>query len=425
MPVSNKPLIESNCGSMVPIAILGLLAAGAGILHQNALALTFGLPLFLGPALLHAILWRSLRAIRIDRHVVPAVFEGDSVEVTVRLRNSSRWPVFYPSVADVFTPEFHASKVTLFPYRVLAGETVEEIYRGKCLLPRGIFRIGPGLVSVSDPFGWIQLRKTLPARSTLKVYPRVLDLGVRERVGTTVLATRDDQAHHRYGDSMEFFSVRDYRTGDPPRRIHWPLSAHRGFPVVREFMQHSTGNMTVFLDLCRDALVGVGRGSSLEHAIKIGVALANRALRAGHDVQLLARSGHGDLRLTPARGPEQLKRLLDLVIRMRPDGDMDLPRLWRRHLGGLRRGETVVYPVSPYLFRSSAFFRDVQAMRRRGLRQVAAVVDERTFRALRYEESASESQATRVVERLRSLGVESYLVSCGVPLETVFRGGAP
>jgi len=37
------------------------------------------------------------------------------------------------------------------------------------------------------------------------------------------------------GDSEEFASMRDYRPGDPPRRIHWRSAARVGRPVVKEY----------------------------------------------------------------------------------------------------------------------------------------------------------------------------------------------
>ena len=75
--------------------------------------------------------------------------------------------------------------------------------------------------------------------------------------------------------------MREYRYGDPLRHVHWPLSAHRGQPVVREFARLTTGDLYVFLDVYRFSLLGIGRGSSLEHGVKIVASLASLALRRG------------------------------------------------------------------------------------------------------------------------------------------------
>ncbi len=421
---SLRPTVNPICGSVVIPLVLGILGVVTGLLHWNGLAMGFAGTLLLFSLSAFLILRAALGKIEVERLVLPGAFERDQLDVTIRLHNRSRYPVFFPVVADLFTPEFYANKTMVFPYRVMPGETVEELYRGQCLLPRGIFKIGPAVLAVSDPFGWIQLRREISCQHRIKIYPKILTCGLRDRPGRSSQTLQNERAHHHRGESLEFFSVREYQPGDPQRRIHWPLTARRGFPVVKEFTRDSAGNLTIFLDLYRKALVGIGRGSNLEYAIKAGVAIANRALRQGHRVQLLA-LGRELLLAPPGRGFAQLHRILELVVNLRADGDQPLPELLARERHRVRGGDTVVYTVSPYLYQSGALLDQVRILKGSGIRQIAIVFDHQTFRALRSDDFIQGYQMAACLKRLQSLNVETFSVACGADLTRVFQEGKP
>ncbi|MBI4586340.1 MAG: DUF58 domain-containing protein [Planctomycetes bacterium] len=404
---------------------LGALALIAGLVHRNSAAIAFSAPLLFAPSLAFWILRWTLRRIQVEREAPAAAFEGDEVEVKFKIRNHSPLPVFFPAVNDLFTPEIHEPKTVSFPQRVRAGEEVEDGYRGTCLLPRGLHAIGPGVLSLSDPFGWTQIERPLPPSRPMKVYPRLLRFGPPDKRGDAVSALRDEKTLLGRGESLEFFSVREYQPGDPLRRVHWPLTAHRGFPVVREFLRHAVGSLTLFFDLYRPALVGIGRGSSLEHTVKILVAFAHHATLRGHRVQAFA-LGKEALIVPYGTGKAQLERILDLAVQVKPDGDVPLPQLLSIHQHRLQRGDSVVLPLSPYLFQSPELFEHLRGLRRRGLRVLAIVFDETTFRPLWHGAASSEGKTEEFLSRLRSLGTEAYVVACGAELELIFkdRGGS-
>jgi uncharacterized protein (DUF58 family) len=50
------------------------------------------------------------------------------------------------------------------------------------------------------------------------------------------------------GDAEEFVSLRDYRAGDTPRRIHWKAWARTGRPVVKEYQDEFFVRHALLLD---------------------------------------------------------------------------------------------------------------------------------------------------------------------------------
>ena len=86
----------------------------------------------------------------------------------------------------------------------------------------------------------------------------------------------------RAGSGTEMFGVREYRPGDPLRRIHWRSSARHGELIVREFEPPGVQTLGIFCD---------PNPSTLEAADQIARLCASEAwdcLRAGGRVILWA-----------------------------------------------------------------------------------------------------------------------------------------
>ncbi len=404
---------------------MGLVAAVAlvyGLVFAHPTAAAFGVAALAVIGVVYAIARSGLRGIRISRTVRESAVEGDEVEVVLHLESQSRWSVFLPLIYDCFTPEFHTHHRVLFPFRIRPGESLSGRYTGRCLLPRGVYRLGPTTIVVSDPLGWFRLRKTVAIEQELKVYPRFGDYGVDERCGDTTSLLSDMIHRAAIGESLEFATVRDYRPGDPLRHVHWPLTAHRGFPVVREFARTSRGDLTLYLDLYQRSVLGIGRGSSLEQSVKITAALGASALRRGYRVATIA-WGPTRRSLPLVRGAGQLQVLLDLLVTVKPNGEVPLDEVLERTRAEIPTGGTVVVPISPYLRTSKAFERRLVALRRSGCRVVAVVYDDATYRRV-YDDARPGESAEAFAHGLRARGIDVFVIPCAADLAAAFREGA-
>jgi uncharacterized protein (DUF58 family) len=72
------------------------------------------------------------------------------------------------------------------------------------------------------------------------------------------------------GQSEEFVGVREYRRGDPLRRIHWRVSARLGRPVVREFQDEFFVRHALVLDTFGD----VSTDRLFEEAVAVAASFA-------------------------------------------------------------------------------------------------------------------------------------------------------
>jgi uncharacterized protein (DUF58 family) len=162
-------------------------------------------------------------------------------------------------------------------------------------LPRGKYRAGPLRVRLTDPFHLVDLRRAFTATSAFVVRPVVdplppvappLSHDLGENAGSHSIGT------HGADDA----STREYRTGDPLRKIHWRSSARTGSLMVRREERPWQGQATVLLDLREAAHVVADRdgtgtderdASSLEWAVSAVASIGVHLMAAGRGVELI------------------------------------------------------------------------------------------------------------------------------------------
>ncbi|MET4002950.1 uncharacterized protein (DUF58 family) [Arthrobacter sp. UYCu511] len=117
------------------------------------------------------------------------------------------------------------------------------------LLPRhrGVFTIGPLLCTFTDPFGVASLRRGIDQGDRLTIAPAALELpaiSVSEGHGQDGSQSTSELARSHQDDLM----TRDYRYGDPLRRVHWALTARQGRLMVRGEEPVTTPEAILILD---------------------------------------------------------------------------------------------------------------------------------------------------------------------------------
>ena len=110
---------------------------------------------------------------------------------------------------------------------------------------RGPFMTGGWVVDSTDLLGLFRDRgRKAEEREIALVLPTFTSLGSRLRVREL----ETSMASSRAGSGTELFGVREYRSGDPLRRIHWRSTARRGELIVREYEPPGIQSLGIFCD---------------------------------------------------------------------------------------------------------------------------------------------------------------------------------
>ena len=157
-------------------------------------------------------------------------------------------------------PQFGHAPAFRFPSRSATGGVSRYEYR-LTSRHRGQFRIGPVTAEFTDPVGLSLHRQAIDDGDVLTVTPAAVVLpatglaGARGHDGVT--ATRV-----RANPSDDDVMTREYRHGDPMRRVHWAATARHGALMVRQEESVTTPEATIILDHRPGAFGGPGAATA-------------------------------------------------------------------------------------------------------------------------------------------------------------------
>ncbi|MFC8921552.1 DUF58 domain-containing protein [Cellulosimicrobium sp. NPDC057127] len=159
-------------------------------------------------------------------------------------------------------------------------------------LRRGRWPLGPLLATRVDAFGLVSATQELGQATSVAVWPRTVQLPVR---GTRAFGEQERSTTGARLSSSDDSVLRDYVTGDDPRRVHWASAARHGQLMVRADESASLPPVTVLLDrglLPHPDLASRG-GHALadgEWAVECAASVGVSLLQAGHPVRLVPTS---------------------------------------------------------------------------------------------------------------------------------------
>jgi len=215
----------------------------------------------------------GLREVEVQRRLPRVATRGDALTITHEIRYPG--PGLLRNLEVCELPEQLGR--TTFP-ALSPGATLQAITR-TFADRRGLLRLHAVLLRAGDPFGLfvVEQRRPLPGEVLIRPRPRraegrqALDQLERERVGR---------------ETADWESVREWRAGDPLRRVHWRATARRGFPVVRTAPHLRADALVLALDLRLPGEEPVDR-RRFERAVALAAGVGLSALERGAALTLL------------------------------------------------------------------------------------------------------------------------------------------
>jgi len=285
--------------------------------------------------------------------------------------------------------------------------------------------IGPLRLRTADPLGLFERESLVPLFTTLQVYPQapgLLDiplLGEGTRPHTGIETVRMP------GRSEEFIGLRDYRRGDPPRRIHWPSSARHRRLLVKEFQDERTTEVNIVVDLGRLGQSGLGDQSTGEYAIMCAAAVARQAFEKAHAFALFAVGARVD-HVPAGRGARHLLTVLDRLTFLKPEGERDFAEEVAALRALFKRGSTTVLIFSASTLDIDRMAPVLETLLDEHVRMIVALIDDRTFPKLYRDQESARLKAAEIDEalmRLRLLGARVHLLRRDPRPDAAVRAG--
>lgn len=322
---------------------------------------------------------RSFRKLNLRREMLYNAFLGEKIPVRLRLANRSWLPMPWLMVEDRVPLDLKETD----SYRsVLSVGSHAQIDHEYTLYAkrRGYYTVGPLTLTTGDLFGFAEATWQEQNPVHVTVYPEVLPLykfGLPSRSPFGTLAARQ----RIFEDPNRMAGVRAYASGDSMRRIHWKASAHEDSLLVKKFQPAIALNVTIILDLNREAYPLNGAIGASEWAIVAAASVASYVVGQRQPIGLISNGLDSVSEKTaqpiPMRqGQGQLISILTALARIQlHDFDQTLAEWLPRRIADLEWGATLVV-ITPHLDEKALW--TLHEAYRRGSNVVVLVVTAQT-----------------------------------------------
>ena len=177
--------------------------------------------------------------------------------------------------------------------------------------------------TTTRPFGLVRIRIETDLAVDVIAVPRPLPLAFSDPPAGRAEAERIEAPC--VGDE-DFYTLRDWRVGESPRRIHWKTSARRGRLVRLETRRQAARPAMVVVALS----VPPGTSPGLfERSLRVAAGLGVRALAARRPLRIVA-LGPGGFELGPLKGRVDRARMLEALatVESSPGDPVEEVRTW-------------------------------------------------------------------------------------------------
>ena len=192
----------------------------------------------------------------------------------------------------------------------------QEVHARVVPLRRGRLTLHGLEIVRTDPFGLWKSYKKLPMTQTVLVLPKRYPLPSIPLPGTRKYQPGGVALASSVGDSEEFLSLRDYRPGDPLRRIHWKSWAKMGEPIVKEYQDEFFVRHALILDTFQKT----EQSEILEEALSVAASFAY-TIQTQESLLDLMFVGTEAYCFTSGRGIAHVDRMLEILASVRVCSD--------------------------------------------------------------------------------------------------------
>ncbi|MHC4610285.1 MAG: DUF58 domain-containing protein [Planctomycetota bacterium] len=325
----------------------------------------------------------------------PELYESDDLTIRLTLRHAGRGVASQIKTTEhciLAAPESEARNLNVFVPSLPSGAAVRFDY-DLTIYQRGVHAYPPLQFSSRAPFGFFRSRRTLKLPTRVLVYPEVRTL---DRLSLLDDKAAPELVRQRAGVGSEVMGVRQYRTGDSPRHVHWRSVARTQQLISKQFAEEARPGLTIALDLFRHPYPPADtKHTPFEWAIKVAASIGDYAYRRNYPLYLAADGAA----LPPPSGAVTRMALLEYLARAQPTGEYRLPDTLTGQSLQMLVAAIIAWPDPDLLT-------PLVALRNQGVGVLAVLLDPESF-------PAGGPPASPLANQLYAAGLDVRLVRFG------------
>ena len=242
----------------------------------------------------------ALESLEIERVLPEKIYEGEEVEVEVKLINNRSFGIYlarlvdeYPtstrlvSGASDFLGVIPARSKVSFTYKLKVDAIGKHKFRGLYLYTQDFL----GIFEITALYKEIN-------KNSIKCMPKPSLAELAYEGESYLLGSFAPTKIGGYG--FEFKDIREYHSGDELRRIDWKASARTGKLMIIEYEKEAISDIVIVLDLSKWMFIGKLGMRKIDFSARTIAYVINAAMKHGDRVGLLL-IGDKEYKVIPIR----------------------------------------------------------------------------------------------------------------------------
>ncbi len=368
----------------------------------------------LGIGLIWLFLQYYLTSFTITRRILGKIEEEDILNIELDIQNQSFFPVFNLMILDhLACAEPKKRDIRVFVDYVGIKSRTSIKYHCFCPL-RGRYILKNLKVYFFDPFGLFFFRKTYPVYSEAYVYPKTFRIDNFPPLTRGVMPWFGIETARVSGDDDEFYGIREYKYGDPIKKIHWFSSARLSKLIVKQFQRQNFYRATIMFDLEKDKNLGEGKESICEYMVKIAASVAKYLVDKDISVEIIAHAGEL-VHIPFNKGQEHLEDILKFLTIAQAESRVSLAELFEEYSRYIAEDSSLIVIM---LDTDWEYVPEILSLDKRNVSLVPLILFSSTFLY-----SFDKHKAVTEIENkpVAKGDLRSIYVSCGDNLEDIFN----
>lgn len=266
----------------------------------------------------------------LSRYIVRS---GDSITVTIRLKRSIPFPLYYCVCEEIFPFSLNKLDKRVEKYQYLDHPEKLQVNRSMKQVifpglkravelsyqldgvPRGEHHFQAIRVKTGDVFGFIQKTHIFPVADQLVAHPVQRPIEMTERMDSFEQGPVSSNVLHMNNTNIAA-GIREYESGDKFSWIDWKQTAKKHTMMTKEFEQEKSTDTIVMLD--NGYYDGIN-GLAYEAAIELSLSLIEALKQQSSNISFFS-IGKETVPFAVNQNPYETDRLLNHLTRMQPNG---------------------------------------------------------------------------------------------------------
>ncbi len=215
------------------------------------------------------------------------------------------------------------------------------------------------------------------------------------------------------GDEDEFYGIREYKEGDPIKKIHWLSTARKNKLIVKQFQRQIFFRATIMFSLEKDKNFGEGKERVAEYMIKIAASVARYLMEMKVSLEIIAHTGE-IIHIPFNKGPEHLENIFKFLAIAQAESRINLGEIFEEFSRHIPNDSNLIVIM---LDRDWEYLPEILPLGKRNISIVPLILVSSTFLYLFEKQEVIKDIGIKLSQRFNFTPI---LFSCGDNLEEAF-----